>query len=215
MRSGGKIGLKIYQMKRDIRHTNTRTSRLLDRIGPVGRFDEKSIRTCATNLKPMIKLFQLAGRLNKRTKDTIQNVIQNCQVCRQFKKTPPRPKVGMSKAVTTNQVVSLDSGIEDSLYLAKIVHEICSGILGKNAGQIDICLRTDSKTLTDTLQSTKQVQEKTIRHIVAWIKQQIDEKKVNSVDWVCSEDQLADVLTTRGVKTEPILSILKAGKILL
>ena len=38
--SGGKIGLKIYHMKRDIRQTDTRTSRLLDRIGPVGRFDE-------------------------------------------------------------------------------------------------------------------------------------------------------------------------------
>ena len=44
MGSGGKIGLKIYHMKRDIkqtdRQTDTRTSRLLDRIGPVSRFDE-------------------------------------------------------------------------------------------------------------------------------------------------------------------------------
>ena len=45
--SGGKIGLKIYHMKRDKqthrqthRHTDTQTIRLLDRIGPVGQFDE-------------------------------------------------------------------------------------------------------------------------------------------------------------------------------
>ena len=41
--SGGKIGLKMYHMKRDIKqthkhidtHTDTRTSQLLDQIGPV------------------------------------------------------------------------------------------------------------------------------------------------------------------------------------
>ena len=41
--SGGKMRLKIYYAKRDRQtdtHTHTRTSRLLDRIGPVGRFDE-------------------------------------------------------------------------------------------------------------------------------------------------------------------------------
>ena len=42
--SGGKIGLKIYHMKRDkqinIQTYIQRTSRLYDRIGPVGRFDE-------------------------------------------------------------------------------------------------------------------------------------------------------------------------------
>ena len=54
-----------------------------------------------------------------------------------------------------------------------------------------------------------------MRHIVAWIKQHIEEGKVKCVDWVCSEDQLADVLTKSGVKTEPILKILKSGKILL
>ena len=105
------------------------------------------------------------------------------------------------KSVKTAETRSLDSGIEDSLYLAKTVQEIYSGISGKNTGQINICLKTDSKTLIDSLKSTKQVQEKTIWHIVAWIMQQIDEKKVHSVDWVCSEDQLADVLTKRGVKT--------------
>ena len=59
------------------------------------------------------------------------------------------------------------------------------------------------------------MQEKTVMHIVAWIKQQIDEGKVKSVDWVCSEDQLADVFTKSGVKTEPILKILRDGQIFL
>ena len=119
------------------------------------------------------------------------------------------------KSVKTAETRSLDSGIEDSLYLAKTIQEIYSGQSGKSSGQLDITIKIDSKTLIDSLKSTKQVQEKTVRHIVAWIKQQLEEGKVKCVDWVCSEDQLADVLTKSGVKTEPILKILKTGKILL
>jgi hypothetical protein len=109
------------------------------------------------------------------------------------------------KSVKTAETRSLDSGIEDSLYLAKTVHEIYGGVSGKNAGQIDICLKIDSKTLINSLKSTKQV---------AWIKQQVDKRKVKSIDWICSEDQLADLFTKSGGKTEAILNILKAGKIL-
>ena len=63
---------------------------------------------CHKSEKQMIKLFLMAGKLNKRTRNVIRDVVEQCQVCRKFKKTPPRPKVAMSKAVTTNQVVSLD-----------------------------------------------------------------------------------------------------------
>jgi hypothetical protein len=51
------------------------------------------------------------------------------------------------KSVKTAETRSLDSGIEDSLYLAKTVQEIYSGISGETAGKINICLKTDSKTI--------------------------------------------------------------------
>ena len=63
---------------------------------------------CHKSEAQMMKLFQMAGRLSKRTRETILNLLENCQICRQFKKTPPRPRVRMPKAVKTNQVVSLD-----------------------------------------------------------------------------------------------------------
>ena len=119
----------------------------------------------------------------------------------------------MCKSVKTAETRSLDVGIEDSLYLARTVYEIYNGRSGKEPGQISVTLKIDSKTLSDTLKSTKQVEEKTVRHIVAWIKQQIKENKVKSVDWVCSEEQLADVLIKTGVKTDPILKTLKVGRI--
>ena len=38
---------------------------------------------CHKSEAQMMKLFQLAGILNKRTSETIRNVLQNCQICRQ------------------------------------------------------------------------------------------------------------------------------------
>ena len=117
------------------------------------------------------------------------------------------------KSVKTAETRSLDVGVDDSLYLAKTVHEIHTGSMCRNSGQMCVNMKIDSRTLLDTLKSSKQIEEKTVRHIVAWIKQQVEEGRVNSVDWVCSEEQLADVLTKAGVKTQPILEVLKAGKL--
>ena len=49
-----------------------------------------------------------------------------------------------------------------------------------NSGQIPIDREIDSKTLLDSIESTKQVEEKMIRHLVAWIKQQKEEKTVSN-----------------------------------
>ena len=57
-------------------------------------------------------------------------------------------------------------------------------------------LALDSKTLLDSLNSSRQVEEKTVRHLIAWIKQQKDEDKtVEKINWVSSAEQIADVFT--------------------
>ena len=64
-----------------------------------------------------------------------------------------------------------------------------------NSGQIRIDREIDSKTLLDSIESTKQVEEKVIGHLVALIKEQKEEKTVSKIDWVCSEEMLADIFT--------------------
>ena len=50
----------------------------------------------------------MAGKDDKRTRQILKKVVGICNLCRQFKKTPPRPRVAMPKAVSVNEVVSLD-----------------------------------------------------------------------------------------------------------
>ena len=99
--------------------------------------------------------------------------------------------------------------MEDSIYLARMIQEIYSGKVSEE--QISVEINIDSKILLDSLYSFKQVDEKTIRHLIAWIKQQLEVKSVKSIGWVSSEKQLADVFTKRNVNTDAIISVVTEG----
>ena len=113
------------------------------------------------------------------------------------------------KSVKSAETRSLEKGMEDGIYLARTIQEIYG--LHKI---IPVVVNTDSKTLYDSLTSTKRVEEKTIRHLVAWMKQQVEEEKtVEKVNWVASDEQIADVFTKKNVKTLPILNVVTSGNI--
>ena len=94
-----------------------------------------------------------------------------------------------------------------------MIKEIYTGKVSSN--QIPVEVKIDSKTLLDSLNSTKQIDEKTIRHLIAWIKQQMEDKTISSIDWVCSKEQHADVFTKKNVKTDTILTIVSEGNLML
>ena len=52
-------------------------------------------------------LFQPAGKL-KGKKKLILDFLDHCEICKKYRNTPGRPKVGMPKARDINDVVSLD-----------------------------------------------------------------------------------------------------------
>ena len=91
-----------------------------------------------------------------------------------------------------------------------MLHEIMTE---KCKGKVLVQLKIDSKTLYDSLKSTKQIEEKTIQHLIAWQKQQIEDKSIEKIDQVCSEEMVADVFTKKDVKTDQVLKIVTGGKL--
>ena len=63
---------------------------------------------CHKSEEQLTKLFQLAKKDTPTIKRCIKEVCEQCNVCKRFKKTPPRPRVALVKAYTTNKMVSLD-----------------------------------------------------------------------------------------------------------
>ena len=93
--------------------------------------------------------------------------------------------------------------------MSSIIQEIYS----RNE-QIPVEVNIYSKTLYGILNSTKQIDEKNIRNLIAWIKQQKDEEKtVESINWVSADNQIADVFTKKGVKTDAILRVVTNGNL--
>ena len=113
------------------------------------------------------------------------------------------------KSVKTAETRSLNEGMEDAIYLSQLVHEIYTGKV--NEGHIPVEVFIDSKTLHDSIISSKPVLEKTIRHIIAWMKQQIESNVVDKVSVVSSQDNVADVFTKQGVNTDLILKVVQTG----
>ena len=114
------------------------------------------------------------------------------------------------KSVKSAETRSLDLGMEEGIFQAQMYHEIVTGKVGS---QVPVCMKIDSKTLYDSLKSTKQVEEKTMRHLIAWQKQQISDGHIKQVDWICSEEMLADCFTKKSVKCEEIIKAVCGGKL--
>ena len=110
----------------------------------------------------------------------------------------------MCKSVKSAETRSLDLGMDESIYISRTLPEIYTGSTG---GHIPIHMKIDSKTLMDSINSTKQVDEKTIRHIVAWIKEQRENKLVDSIDWISNDEMLADIFTKKNVKSDHSLRV--------
>ena len=79
-------------------------------------------------------LFQIADKLDKDIRNAIDEVVDNCKICRKFKKTPPRPSVAMPKALSVNEVVSLD--LKEKRNLGKYILYACDEFCGYLAAQV-------------------------------------------------------------------------------
>ena len=102
--------------------------------------------------------------------------------------------------------------MEDCIFLSRMISELYTGKVDPSK-HIPVEMKIDSKTLYDSIHSSKQVEEKTIRHIIAWMKQQLEEKTVNDISWVSSSNMLADIFTKRNVNSDSLVEVMTKGMI--
>ena len=106
---------------------------------------------------------------------------------------------------------AIDKCAEDAIYIARCIQEIYTGKRGESQIRVDMC--TDSKSLIDSLDSTKQVESKMLRPIIKYLKQMLDAKAIHSIRWVDTDICLADILTknARACLADVVMKILETG----
>ena len=105
------------------------------------------------------------------------------------------------KSALSAETQALVDGAEYGSYLA----DILKMILGKS--DIKVKCYTDSKSLVDSLGSLKQM-EPTMKQDTLVLRDMLARETIESVTWVRSKEQLADVLTKRGVCSNRLMKIL-------
>ena len=165
----------------------------------IGELDEMKVLTVsdASHLTQDNKTKGVAGRfifLSSKDEKTVVPILWKSKTIAQVVKS--------AKAAETR---SADKAVEDSIYVARSIHELYTGERGEK--QIDVDLITDSKPLIDSLESTKQIDDKLLRPTIKFLKQMLDSKWLNRVRWCETKSCVADILTKSG--SPLVLSVMK------
>ena len=106
-----------------------------------------------------------------------------------------------------------DKTIEDSVYVARCFQEIYRG--ERVEAQLPVDIVTASQPLVDSINSSRQVENKLLRPLVKFMKQCLDSNMVNTIRWCDTKVCLADALTKKGsMMTKTLVDVLQSNKMI-
>ena len=97
--------------------------------------------------------------------------------------------------------------------MARCIKEIFTGERGE--ALIPVELYTDSESLVESVESTKQVDNRLMRPLVKFIKQLLDAKMINKLSWCDTKVCVADILTKPGAPLGlTVLEVLRRNQLI-
>ena len=124
-------------------------------------------------------------------------------------------KIGrVCRSVKSAETRALEEAIDDAVNVARLVSEIYSGMVDlKSPQQLPVIALTDSKSLWESLNNTRQCEEKLLRNSIAAMKELVDLKMVKDIIWIPTKEQLADSLTKRISNHDWLLRVCQSNRI--
>ena len=111
----------------------------------------------------------------------------------------------------TAETIALEIALDDAIFISKVISELYSGDL--NHKNIPIVINEDSKSLVESLMSTKKVKRKTMRLVISSIQQKMQDGIISDITHVSTKKQLADIFTKKGVSNESLIECLASGNL--
>ena len=113
------------------------------------------------------------------------------------------------KSTLAAEGLSLSEALDEAIYVRHVLCQIFS--VPSKSEYFAITGITDHEGLCRNIRSTKLVGDRRLRLDIASIKQNIARGEVSEVILCSSGEQLADVLTKKGVSGDKLLSVLQTG----
>ena len=117
------------------------------------------------------------------------------------------------KSAKAAETRSVDKAIGDGVYVARCLKEIYTGERGES--QVDVHVVTDSQPLIDSVESTKQIDDKLLRPLIKSMKQMLDSHMIKEIRWCDTKLMLADVLTKTGAPlTDVVRQVMETNRMI-
>ena len=114
----------------------------------------------------------------------------------------------IARSTLASEALALVDGLDCVISIAMLLNEI---LYGKCCTGIPVKCYIDNNDLYQAIFSNKQVTEKRLRKEVNSIKELLDNKDITNINWIQTNEQIADVLTKRGVSGQNIIKTLNNG----
>ena len=111
----------------------------------------------------------------------------------------------------TAETFAADKTTDNAIYFARIIREIYTG--EKSHDRILVEMYTNSKPLFESIYSTKQVDRKTMRHMIQGMKDSLARGEVNSFHWIDTKKMLANIFTTDSANCDLVKRVIKEGNL--
>ena len=122
-------------------------------------------------------------------------------------KCPIAWKSRVSRRVVKSTIEAEALGMGDGMEMAVYINELWMELTGE--GKMNVVVKTDSKTLERAIKSSNGVVSRRLRIDIAALRQMIERKELNTVEWVCSGEQVADCLTKEKNQNKSLWTYLK------
>ena len=136
----------------------------------------------------------------------LTNGEKSCPIMWKAKKIPR-----VADSTKTAETLAADKTLDDAIFYARMIREIYTG--EKSFKQIPVEMFTDSKPLHESLYSTKQVDRKSIRHVIQIMKDSIERGEAQQFHWIDTKNMLADIFTKDSADSEVIRKVLEQGSL--
>jgi hypothetical protein len=106
--------------------------------------------------------------------------------------------------------VALENAMDSAIGIGRQLRQIQTGSVHEKPAPIHAF--TDSASLVESIRSTKQVDEGSMRLHVERIKDHLQSQNIETITWTLTDKMLADPLTKIKADTTNLITVLKTGK---
>ena len=118
----------------------------------------------------------------------------------------------VAEDIKSAETLALETAVDDAIHLADMINEIYNNTVDSpKERKIPLTINDDSKSLIDSLYSTKKVKRKTMRVVISSLQQHMRTGRIKNIQHVSSKQQLADIFMKKGVSSDLILDTVTSG----